>query len=176
MQLKPICKTLAAAVGAALTEKEYTLSTAESCTGGLIGAAVTAVSGSSHWFKGGIIAYDNAVKKGLLHVSDDLLNRYGAVSEQTAAAMVQGVTALLDTRCGIAVTGIAGPGGGSSEKPVGLVYIAVRCNETLAAYKNLFHGNRDAVRQQTVEKSLSCLLDMINLNHQKYPPFCKSNS
>src|SRR3712207_5216894 len=116
---------LAQHVGAQLQRRQLTVATAESCTGGLIGHLLTEIAGSSAYFMGGVIAYSNAVKHSLLDVPEATLAAVGAVSEETARAMAQGVRARLHTDIGIATTGIAGPGGGTPQKPVGLVYIAV---------------------------------------------------
>ena len=116
---------LAARVGNLLREKGWTLSTAESCTGGLVGHLITEIPGSSDYFVGGVVAYANEVKRDLLGVSQELLTVHGAVSCQVAAAMARGVRELLGTDLGIAVTGIAGPTGWTPEKPVGTVYIGL---------------------------------------------------
>ena len=107
------------------TEKGITIATAESCTGGLIGAAITAIPGSSTPFKGGIIAYDNAVKTKLLGVSPSVLGKYGAVSQKTAERMAVGAIERLGVDMAVSVTGVAGPSGGSEEKPVGTVWMGV---------------------------------------------------
>lgn len=117
--------TLASVVGGLLKAKNQTLSVAESCTGGGLGSMITSVSGSSAYFKGGIIAYDNQVKMSVLGVSENSLNQFGAVSHQVAQEMAQGVQKCLNTDWSISITGIAGPEGGTPEKPIGLVYIAI---------------------------------------------------
>jgi len=116
---------LAAEVGALLTKRGWTLATAESCTGGLIGHHLTNVPGSSTYFVGGVVAYANRVKEEILGVPRELLLTHGAVSGEVALAMAQGVQRLLDTDIGLAVTGIAGPSGGTPEKPVGTIFIAI---------------------------------------------------
>lgn len=134
-------------IGRLLREKKMTLSTAESCTGGSIAACITSVSGSSDYFKGGVVAYSNEVKMNLLYVSPDTLKKHGAVSEETVIEMVKGVMNALKTDCAIATSGIAGPGGGTKEKPVGTVWIAV-------AYKNEIRTMRqetDRGREMNVE-------------------------
>ncbi|HEX7510996.1 MAG TPA: nicotinamide-nucleotide amidohydrolase family protein, partial [Chitinivibrionales bacterium] len=110
-------------LGALLIEKGLTLSVAESCTGGMIGAAITSVAGSSKYFKGGVIAYANEIKEKVLGVPKELLETKGAVSAEVVEVMARGVAELCKTQCGIAVSGIAGPDGGTDEKPVGLVFI-----------------------------------------------------
>lgn len=144
-----------------LIDKGLTLATAESCTGGMIAAAVTDRTGSSAVFDRGFVTYTNDSKSDLLGVSTQTLHDFGAVSEQTAAEMVRG--ALTHSRAGIAVsvTGIAGPGGGSAEKPVGLVYIGVMVkNHPLTVFRHLFDGDRASIRQQTVEQALFHLISL----------------
>jgi len=118
-------QTLAEVVGQLLLESGQTLAVAESCTGGGLGAAITAVPGSSAYFRGGVIAYDNQVKIGLLGVNPDDLGAYGAVSDRIAEQMATGIQQKLNTDWALSITGIAGPGGGTAEKPVGLVYIGL---------------------------------------------------
>lgn len=118
-------KITAAALVEKLVERGYTLATAESCTGGAIAAAITGVAGCSAVFKGSVVAYCNEVKASVLGVKNETLAAYGAVSEATVREMVLGVQSLLKTDCAIATSGIAGPGGGSPEKPVGTVWMAV---------------------------------------------------
>lgn len=118
-------KITAAALVEKLVERGYTLATAESCTGGAIAAAITGVAGCSAVFKGSVVAYCNEVKATVLGVKNETLAAYGAVSEATVREMVLGVQSLMKTDCAIATSGIAGPGGGSPEKPVGTVWMAV---------------------------------------------------
>lgn len=117
------------AVGQLLTERGETLSTAESCTGGLIGHRITSVAGSSAYYKGGVISYSNEIKERVLGVDEELLERHGAVSEPVVRQMAEGVRRLMDTDYGVATSGVAGPGGGTAEKPVGMVWIAVATRE-----------------------------------------------
>lgn len=139
-------------------EKKLTFGTAESCTGGMIAAAVTSVSGASEAFFGGIVSYDNSVKEQLLGVSHDTLIAHGAVSEETACEMARGAISALRVGFSVAVTGIAGPTGGTKEKPVGLVYIAVADGEhPPLCRRNVFSGNRNDVRLQTVATALEML-------------------
>ncbi len=147
-----------------LEKHSWTVSTAESCTGGLIGAAFTDIAGSSKYYYGGVIAYDNSIKNTLLEVSSEVLDTHGAVSSQTALAMVLGVKKLTGTNCAISTTGIAGPGGGTPEKPVGLVYIGVAVGEKSETYRIQFSGSRDLIRQQTVQTALACLYAMLSNN------------
>ena len=131
-----------------------TIGTAESCTGGLVGKILTDLSGSSAYYQGGIISYANAIKEQVLGVSPETLSKHGAVSEETATEMVQGVFRVLHTDYAIATTGIAGPGGGSREKPVGLVYIGIGTPQGITVHKELFIGNRESIRQSVVEKAI----------------------
>lgn len=144
-----------------LNEKSLTVSTAESCTGGGIGQALTAVSGSSAVYAGGVISYTNEVKERLLGVPAEILEQYGAVSAKTAEAMVKGIRDLLQTDCGISVTGLAGPNGDGSGKPVGLVYIGIAYGEETLVHEFLFKGDRDAVREQAVDAALEMLIKTI---------------
>ncbi|WP_370793769.1 CinA family protein [Bacteroides stercorirosoris] len=144
-------------VGELLRGKKLTLSTAESCTGGSIAALVTSVPGSSAYFNGGIVAYSNEVKMALLHVSAETLEKYGAVSRETVTEMARGAMKALKTDCAVATSGIAGPGGGSREKPVGTVWIA-------AAYKNeivTFRQEGDDGRAENVQKAVQNALMML---------------
>ena len=128
--------TLASVVGKLLTEKKQTISVAESCTGGGLGAMLTEVAGSSNYFYGGVIAYSNNIKISQLGVSSQTLKNYGAVSPQVAEEMAKGVQQKMNTDWSIAVTGIAGPGGGSEDKPVGLVYAAIaKPNQQVETYE-----------------------------------------
>ncbi len=159
---KIVSNSIVSTIAECLLQQGKTVSTAESCTGGLIGAEFTAMPGSSTWYKGGVITYANEAKENLLSVPSDLLETVGAVSEEVATAMVVGCSKLLNTDYAISVTGIAGPGGGSHEKPVGLVYIGVTSQDSTVVTKNIFSGNRDQVRQATVEKAVTMLLELIN--------------
>lgn len=138
-------------------EKHLTFGTAESCTGGLIAANVTDIPGASAAFFGGVVSYDNSVKHGLLGVKTETLEKFGAVSKQTAEEMAKGALRALGVDFSVAVTGIAGPGGGTPTKPVGLVYISVASKNGVTVTENHFSGDRQAVRLQTVEKALSLL-------------------
>ena len=140
-----------------LAKQGHTLSTAESCTGGLVGAALTSVPGSSAVFLGGITAYDNAAKERLLSVDHSLLAENGAVSEAVACAMAQGVRSALGTTWGIATTGIAGPDGGSAEKPVGTVWMAIAGPNGCEATMKIFGGDRNHIRERSVHYLLNTL-------------------
>ena len=140
-----------------LKARGMTCATAESCTGGGIGSAITAVPGSSEVYWGGVISYDNSVKHGVLGVAEETLATVGAVSGETAAQMADGVRRLLKTDLAVSVTGIAGPGGGSDEKPGGLVWFGLATKDGVRTEKALFTGDREAVRVKTVLHALGML-------------------
>jgi nicotinamide-nucleotide amidase len=142
-------QTMEAVVGELLREKGLTISVAESCTGGLIGNLLTNVSGSSHYFKGGIVVYSNQTKVELLDVSSGTIERYGAVSDQTVREMAEGVKKRMDTDIGLAVTGIAGPDGGSKEKPVGTVHIGMSTGNETFSRKYRFWVTREQIKLNT---------------------------
>ena len=143
---------------ALLAARNLTCATAESCTGGGVGSAITAVSGSSAVFAGGVISYSNAIKEALLGVSADDLARVGAVSGEVAAQMAVGARERLKTDLAVSVTGIAGPGGGSAEKPVGLVWFGLADARGVRSEKCLFPGDRAAVRDAAVTHALGMLM------------------
>jgi nicotinamide-nucleotide amidase len=145
---------LAAVVLELCRGKHLKIATAESCTGGLVGARLTAIPGSSDVFVGGIISYANAVKEKELRVSADLLREHGAVSEPVARAMAEGACAELGADIGIAITGIAGPDGGTEEKPVGTTWIAVRANGETRAITRKFLGDREEIRLRASQGAL----------------------
>ena len=152
-----LIQTLAKESVSLCLKKHLTFGTAESCTGGLIAASVTDIPGASAAFFGGVVSYDNSVKHGLLGVKTETLEMFGAVSEETAKEMSSGALHALGVDFAVAVTGIAGPGGGTPTKPVGLVYISVASENGVIVTENHFSGDREAVRLQTVEKALSLL-------------------
>jgi len=127
------------------------VATAESCTGGLIAAAITDVAGASAVFGYGLVTYSNEAKQTILGVKKETLTTFGAVSEECAYEMVEGLKKVSGADCAVSVTGIAGPGGGSVEKPVGLVYMGLAWKDKIYVKKNLFQGSRDEIRQQTVK-------------------------
>ena len=139
----------------------YTLGTAESCTGGMIAAAITDLPGSSQIFAGSIISYSNAVKTKLLGVSQEVLDTHGAVSTECARAMVTGVAKALDVDAAIAVSGIAGPDGGTNEKPVGLIYIAALLHDKIIVEKHIFPGNRESIRNRAKVRALLMLRELL---------------
>ena len=134
-----------------------TLVTAESCTGGGIGALLTSIPGSSAVYKGGIISYTNEVKTDILGISEQILNEFGAVSKQVAAQMATGVRKLLNSDIAVSVTGLAGPGGDAYGNPVGTVYIGYEDGQCLDVQKFLFSGDRDSVRLQAIEAALNLI-------------------
>ena len=153
---------LAERLGQALLAERQTLITAESCTGGGIAWMITSIPGCSQWFERGIIAYSNAAKQELLAVSHDVLVNYGAVSEQTALAMARGALLNSHANISVAVTGIAGPDGGTETKPVGTVCCAwSRDNGNTRSARVVFTGDRQQVREQAVLMALQGLLDII---------------
>ena len=133
------------------------LAMAESCTGGLIAASITAVAGSSGYFCGGVVAYSNDVKQRLLKVPGGMLAMYGAVSDEVARAMAEGAREQLGADIGLAVTGIAGPGGATQDKPVGTVFIALADAGQSLAQRYQFGGDREAVRKATMKAGLEWL-------------------
>lgn len=139
--------------------KGKTLVTAESCTGGGIGAALTAIPGSSEVFKGGVICYTDWVKHNVLNVEQDTLDRYGAVSEPVAAAMALGVRKLLRSDIAISVTGLAGPGMDNYGNEVGTVYIGYSSQSKSGVRRFQFSGDRESVRQQAVTEALNMILE-----------------
>lgn len=157
-----IVTTLATEVASRLKNKQLTLCTAESCTGGGLAYALTAIPGSSNWFEGGLITYSNQAKMSLLNVEANTLATYGAVSAETAREMADGARICLQTNVSIAITGIAGPTGGSHDKPVGTVWIAYALpSATTLAHHHLFSGDREAVRTHTIETALQGLLRLL---------------
>ena len=155
-------QVMAERLGQALLAARQMLVTAESCTGGGIAWLITSIAGSSQWFERGIVAYSNAAKQELLAVGHDVIATYGAVSEQTAAAMARGVLETSHADISVAVTGIAGPEGGSEEKPVGTVCFgwSRRDGETRTT-RVVFEGDRRQVREQAILMAIEGLLDMI---------------
>ena len=144
-------------VGIALADQKMTLAVAESCTGGLICHWLTNVPGSSEYFKHGIIAYSDSAKLASLGVPEELLKRFGAVSKEAVTAMAKGVREMSNTGIGLATTGIAGPGGGSAEKPVGLVYIGLARDEAILSEEHRFIGSREMIKIQASQAALDLL-------------------
>ena len=144
-----------------LLHKGWFLATAESCTGGLIAATCTDLAGSSNWFERGFVSYSNAAKCELLGVDPALIERQGAVSEPVVRAMASGALAHSQAQVAIAVTGVAGPGGGSPEKPVGTVWLAWATPLGVTSELQHFPGDRAAVRQATVQHALARLTELL---------------
>jgi nicotinamide-nucleotide amidase len=153
---------LAEEVGKTLQQRGMMLTTAESCTGGWVAEAVTAVPGSSSWFDRGFITYTNDAKQDMLGVAAATLAKHGAVSEQTVREMASGALKSSRAQAALAISGIAGPSGGTAEKPVGTVWIAwVFVNSEVKSEKRVFAGGRREVRQQAVERALRGLLECL---------------
>ena len=150
-------ETLEDVVGRLLLERGLTLAVAESCTGGLIGHRITSVAGSSQYFERGVMVYSNEAKQALLGVPEVVLREHGAVSAPCAEAMARGITERSGTSCGLSVTGIAGPGGGSEAKPVGTVFIGLAVNGTVTSRRFRFLGDRASVKWQSSQMALDML-------------------
>ncbi len=156
--------TIESVIGKLLTRAHKTVAVAESCTGGLIGHRITAVAGSSRYFLGGIIAYSNESKIKELGVSRGTLKKHGAVSAETAREMAAGVRRVFKAGYGLAVTGICGPGGGSREKPVGLVYVALASSSGAQCEKHRFLGDRQAIKHRAATAALGMLWKQLRSN------------
>ncbi len=148
-------------IGELLKAKKLSLSTAESCTGGGVAALITSVSGSSEYFKGGIVAYSNEIKTALLHVSAETLKKHGAVSRETVTEMVKGAMNTLKTDCAVATSGVAGPGGGTPEKPVGTVWIAVAYKNEIVTMKQEGDCGRTGNVKKAIQNALLMLRDKL---------------
>ena len=157
MDTLQLCEQLARA----LQDKGWMMATAESCTGGMIAARCTDLAGSSNWFERGLVTYSNAAKSELLGVPADLIQQHGAVSEPVARAMASGAAHHAHVQVSVAVTGIAGPSGGSAEKPVGTVWFAWCVGGQLSSECRVFVGDRAAVREATVGHALQGLLNRL---------------
>ncbi len=149
--------TLEEELGEKLRDRKLTIAVAESCTGGLLGSKITDVPGSSEYFLGGVIAYQNEVKESLLHVPHDVIASHGAVSAQTVEAMASGCRELFKCDIAVSITGIAGPGGGSAEKPVGLVYVGLATASGVISRRFRWKGSRT----QNKESSVCAAIEMI---------------
>lgn len=148
-------------LAALLLERGKKIATAESCTGGLIAKSMTDLAGSSDWFECGFVTYSNTAKTNMIGVPESVISEYGAVSEAVASAMAGGVLRNSVADCSIAVTGVAGPAGGSPGKPVGTVWIAVATEGQTFTQKYLFTGDRDAIRQATLIQSIQNMLQLL---------------
>lgn len=138
----------------------FSLSTAESCTAGNVAAIITAVPGSSHFYKGGIVAYANELKQNILQVKTETLETCGAVSEETVVEMVKGAMQVFNTDFAVATSGIAGPAGGTPEKPVGTIWVAAGCKDKIVTAKLTEDNGRDKNIQSATKKTLQLLLDI----------------
>ncbi len=157
-------ETLESIVGKFLNKQKLTLAVAESCSGGLIAHQVTNIAGSSVYFKQGVIAYSNEVKINLLGVKKEILNKFGSVSKEVALSMAQGIKHIARTDIGLATTGIAGPGGGSLLKPIGLVYVALASNSREIYEEYRFVGKREKIKEQVKNAALNLLRKGLMLN------------
>jgi len=153
---------LSSQVGSELTKHNFSIATAESCTGGLLAHILTSVSGSSNYYVGGIVAYSNRIKEKLLGVRPETLEQHGAVSSQTAQEMAVGIREKFKTDIGLSTTGIAGPTGGTPAKPVGLVWIGLSFKAKTTTIKCQFDGDREQVKTSSVQKILQVLLNDLN--------------
>jgi PncC family amidohydrolase len=156
-------------LGKMLSMRGLTISVAESFTGGLIGHTITNAPGSSRYFQGGVIAYANEVKMEILGVSEQTLINYGAVSEQTVLEMARGVRSALNTDIGISSSGIAGPGGGSVEKPVGLAWLGLSASELEQAEQFMFSGDRYQIKKQATQTAIQLLIEFLAKLTQNFP-------
>lgn len=154
-------KPLPAILGDLLRDRHLTISTAESCTGGNVAHVITEIAGSSDYFKGSVVSYSNEIKEKVLKVSSEILKNYGAVSEETVRQMVEGVAELMNTDCAIATSGIAGPGGGTPEKPIGTVWVAVKYGSEVVTQLLHLPGNRSRVIDRTTMEAQKMLLKLI---------------
>lgn len=154
-------KALAVRTGRRLKRAKAMLVTAESCTGGWVAQAVTSIAGSSSWFERGYVTYSNAAKRELLGVKAATIRRHGAVSEETAREMASGALARSRGTIALAVTGVAGPSGGSAAKPVGMVCFAWARGRRVRSETRLLRGGREAVRRQSVIRALEGVLDLL---------------
>ena len=157
-------ETISSVIGKLLNQKGASVATAESCTGGLIGNVITEVSGSSAYYKGGIIAYSNELKERLLGVRHETLEQYGAVSEETAIEMARGCLAVTGADYAIATTGISGPTGATEEKPLGLVYVAIASREEVVCNRYVFTTTRQQHQQRTANQALFDLYKQLTKN------------
>ena len=161
MSISRLLDQLAIQAGSVLSEKSLMVATAESCTGGLVAAAITDISGSSGWFERGFVTYSNEAKTTMLGVPAKLIRDHGAVSEEVARAMVEG--ALLNSReqVALSITGVAGPTGGTPEKPVGMVCFGWSNRITTRTETQRFPGDRQQIRRQAAEHAMRGLLEMV---------------
>ena len=152
---------LAARLGDLALSRSLSVATAESCTGGLVGHSLTSIAGSSGYYLGGIVSYSDAVKIEQLGVPAETIERHGAVSAQVAVAMAEGVRTALGSDLGVAVTGIAGPDGGTEAKPVGLTYVAVASASSHDVRRHVWDGDRGANKSRSAAAAMELLIDTI---------------
>lgn len=146
-----------------LLKQNKTLALAESCSGGWLSKVLTDQAGSSEWFLGGVICYSNKAKRDLLNVDTTQLEQFGAVSPQVAEQLANGAQSVFNASLALSITGIAGPAGGSSDKPIGLVWFAVKhLTSESRSFKKFFKGDREKIRQQTVETALQLMIDSLS--------------
>jgi PncC family amidohydrolase len=157
-----MAEPLEVTVGRLLEQRAWHLAVAESCTGGLIAHSLTNIPGSSTYFLGGVTAYANEAKQRLLGVRRETIEQHGAVSQETAFEMAQGVRQALGAEVGLSVSGIAGPSGGTPDKPVGTVWIGLSAEDALRAWRFHFQGDRLQVKQQAVQKALGLLVEYLS--------------
>ena len=149
-------------LGKLLTEKKLTIACAESCSGGLLTSRLTDVAGSSAYVQGSIVSYSNEVKNSVLHVKAETLKNFGAVSEQTARQMSTNVRELFKTDIGVGVTGIAGPSGGTADKPVGTVYISASYLDKIVVQLFNFSGNRTEIKNQACDAAMKMVIELVS--------------
>jgi len=158
---EPLINNLAIELANKITLNNQSLSLAESCTGGWLSKVLTDISGSSQWFLGGVVSYSNAAKASLLQVDSLLIDKYGAVSKQVAEEMAEGSQQAFSSSLALSITGVAGPLGGTSDKPVGLVWFAtISSKNQIKSVSYNFKGNRDDIRRQAVAKALELLIEL----------------
>ncbi len=148
-------------IGSIMLKEAITMSAAESCTGGMVGMLLTSLPGSSAWFLGSVTAYSNSFKTAILNIPSSMIEEEGAVSRETALAMAAGIRKLTGSDISISVTGIAGPDGGSSEKPVGTVWMAVCSSQSVSTEMKRFQGGRDVVRRKAADYLLAKLYRLL---------------
>lgn len=148
-----------------LAENKYTISTAESCTGGLVASTIVNISGASSVFNQGYITYANEAKHKLLGVDNEIFETVGAVSSECAASMAEGCKSAANAHIGVSTTGIAGPGGGTDEKPVGLVYIGCAIGDKTYVEKNVFSGDRLEIRTKATKRAIEFVIEKMTLQN-----------
>jgi len=156
--------TLEEQLGEKLRDRKLTIAVAESCTGGLLGSRITDVPGSSEYFLGGVIAYQNEVKESLLYVPHEVIATHGAVSAQTVEAMASGCRELFKCDIAVSITGIAGPGGGSAEKPVGLVYVGLATASDVISRRFQWDGSRIQNKESSIRAAMEMILATLKMD------------